>query len=154
MQATNILTRPGPFCLLQGVEITGAKHWVVFATFIPSYYGFHVALCCALPSIALLSLWMVFDDLVINSMVMSSLPAAEAPADAASYNLLLNKIANMADGICHELEKLDPVGCSGPDEPLPGHFALVVDPLILTLSLVGLAQVGREPRPGFAPDHC
>ena len=106
---------------------------------LPSYYGFHVALCCALPSIALLSLWMVFDDLVINSMVMSSLPAAEAPADAASYNLLLNKIANMADGILPRAGELDPVGCSGPDEPLPGHFALVVDLLILTLSLVGLA---------------
>ena len=107
---------------------------------LPSYYGFHVALCCALPSIALLSLWVVFDDMVINSMVMDSLPTAEAPADAASYNLLLNKIANMADGILPRTGESS-ILVAAADQM--NHYRVIsrwsLTSLILTLSLVGLA---------------
>jgi phosphate transport system permease protein len=44
-------------------------------------------------------LWLIFDEPVINSIIMGSLPADIAPASLADYNLLLNKISNLADGI-------------------------------------------------------
>ena len=66
---------------------------------LPSYYGMHVALWCALPSLAILGLWMIFDGPIINSLVIGSVAADIIPIDTASYNLLLNKISNLADGI-------------------------------------------------------
>ena len=66
---------------------------------LPSYYGMHVALWCALPSVAILGLWMIFDDPIINSLVIGSVAADIIPIDTASYNLLLNKVSNLADGI-------------------------------------------------------
>ena len=93
---------------------------------LPSYYGFHAALWCALPSLFLLSLWMIFDDLLINSMVMDALPAASAPADSASYNLLLNKIANLADGIL----------------PRSGENAALI-PLPIKCLIIGWSRAGR-----------
>ena len=66
---------------------------------LPSYYGMHTAFWCALPSLILLALWMIFDDPVINSMVIGAVAAEIAPSDTASYNLLLNKIGNLADGV-------------------------------------------------------
>ena len=66
---------------------------------LPSYYGLHAALWCSLPSLLLLAMWMIFDDPLINSIVIESVAADIAPIDAASYNLLLNKISNLADGI-------------------------------------------------------
>ena len=66
---------------------------------LPSYYGMHVALWCALPSVAILSLWMIFDDPIINSLVIGSVAADIIPIDTASYNLLLNKVSNLASGI-------------------------------------------------------
>ena len=66
---------------------------------LPSYYGMHVALWCALPSLAILGLWMIFDDPIINSLVIGSVAADIIPIDTASYNLLLNKVSNLADGI-------------------------------------------------------
>jgi phosphate transport system permease protein len=66
---------------------------------LPSYYGMHTALWCGLPSLVLLSLWLMFDQPVINSLVISSLAADITPIDTASYNLLLNKIDNLAQGI-------------------------------------------------------
>jgi len=66
---------------------------------LPSYYGMHVALWCALPSLFLLCMWMLFDDPLINRLVLDSVAAEIAPKDTASYNLLINKISNLADGI-------------------------------------------------------
>lgn len=66
---------------------------------LPNYYGLNALLWCALPSLIILVLWLIFDEPVINSIVMGSLPADIAPASLADYNLLLNKISNLADGI-------------------------------------------------------
>ena len=66
---------------------------------LPSYYGMHAAIWCALPSLFLLALWMIFDDPLINSIVVQSVAPEIVPVDTASYNLLLNKVANLADGI-------------------------------------------------------
>ena len=41
----------------------------------------------------------MFDEAVINSIVMSSLPEELIPSSKADYNLLLNKISILADGI-------------------------------------------------------
>ena len=66
---------------------------------LPSYYGAHVALWCALPSLLLLGLWMIFDDPLINSIVLKSLATGGMVIDATSESLLLNKITNLADGV-------------------------------------------------------
>ena len=106
---------------------------------LPSYYGFHAAIWCALPSLILLSLWLVFDDLLINSMVMDALPDIDAPTDAASYNLLLNKIANIADGILPRTAENSAL-IAAADQMI--NYRVVsrwsLTALILTLSLVGM----------------
>jgi phosphate transport system permease protein len=66
---------------------------------LPSYYGFHTALWCALPSLILLSLWMIFDEPLINSLVMNSMADQLGNTSLATYNLQLNKISNIAEGI-------------------------------------------------------
>ena len=66
---------------------------------LPNYYGLNALLWCALPSLGLLILWLVLDEPVINSIVMGALPAELVPSTKADYNLLLNKISNLADGI-------------------------------------------------------
>lgn len=66
---------------------------------LPSYYGMHAALWCALPPLVILGFWLMFDEPVINSIVMNSLPSDLAPTNTSSYNLLLNKVANIANGI-------------------------------------------------------
>lgn len=157
MQATNILflilgLGCFAFYLGRGRSLAIAKPLggVRHLHSLPSYYGFHAALWCALPSLILLSLWMVFDDLLINSMVMDSLPAADAPADAASYNLLLNKIANLADGILPRSGESS-VLVAAADQMI--NYRVVsswsLTALILSLSLVGLAWGWSRTAPKF-----
>jgi len=106
MQATNILILligfgTVAFYLGRGrsLAIAGPLGGIRKLHSLPSYYGMHVALWCALPSVAILGLWMIFDDPIINSLVIGSVAADIIPIDTASYNLLLNKISNLADGI-------------------------------------------------------
>ena len=107
---------------------------------LPSYYGFHVALWCALPSLLLLGVWVIFDGPLINSIVMDAIPLESAPTDKASYNLLLNKISNLADGILPRIGEKE-VLVAAADQMLSlrviSRWSLTA--LILTLSLLGLS---------------
>ncbi|MDG1165151.1 MAG: phosphate ABC transporter permease subunit PstC [Porticoccaceae bacterium] len=106
MQATNILILLFGFAALafylgrgRSLAIAAPLGGIRKLHSLPSYYGMHTAFWCALPSVILLALWMIFDDTVINSMVIGAVAAELAPSDTASYNLLLNKIGNLADGL-------------------------------------------------------
>ena len=66
---------------------------------LPSYYGAHVALWCALPSLLLLGLWMIFDDPLINSIVLKSLAAGGTVTESSGESLLMNKITNLTQGV-------------------------------------------------------
>lgn len=106
MQATNILILligfgTVAFYLGRGrsLALAGPLGGIRKLHSLPSYYGMHVALWCALPSVAILGLWMIFDGPIINSLVIGSVAADIIPIDTASYNLLLNKVSNLADGI-------------------------------------------------------
>ena len=65
---------------------------------LPFFYGMRAAIWCALPAIALLTIWLLFDDAIISSVVLSGLPAEVQPKTAAEHNLLLNSIENIASG--------------------------------------------------------
>ncbi len=147
MQATNILfliLALGCFAFYLGrgrsLAIAKPLGGIRHLHSLPSYYGFHAALWCALPSLLLLSLWMIFDDLLINSMVMDALPLADAPVDAASYNLVLNKIDNLAGGILPRTGE-NAALVAAADQMI--NYRVVsrwsLTALILALSLVGLA---------------
>ena len=106
MQATNILILLIGFGTIafylgrgRSLAIAGPLGGIRKLHSLPSYYGMHVALWCALPSVAILGLWMIFDGPIINSLVIGSVAADIIPIDTASYNLLLNKVSNLADGI-------------------------------------------------------
>lgn len=106
---------------------------------LPSYYGYHAALWCAMPPLILLALWMMFDEPLINSIVISSVADELAPTSAASYNLLLNKISNLADGILSQKGQ-SPALIAAADHmaSLQRISRWALTSLMLCLSLLGL----------------
>ena len=83
----------------RSLNIAGPLGGIQHLHSLPSYYGLNVMLWCALPSFVLLILWLIFDDLVINSIVLSALSEQVSISDEADYNLIINKIANISDGV-------------------------------------------------------
>ena len=65
---------------------------------LPSYYGMRVALWCGLPSALLLFICLAFEETIISKMLLAGIPDEIRPASVAEYNLLMNKIENLASG--------------------------------------------------------
>ena len=65
---------------------------------LPSYYGYFCALWAVIPASILLLLWLIFQLSVVESMVLSSLPAMLQPQSNTEAALLINQIGNLASG--------------------------------------------------------
>ena len=64
---------------------------------LPSYHGMHVALCCVLPSLVLVLLWVVLEPHILRALLISSLPPDLAAKPANELGLILNDIQNLAN---------------------------------------------------------
>ena len=106
---------------------------------LPSYYGMHAALWCALPPLLILGFWLMFDEPVINSIVMNSLPSDLAPTNTSSYNLLLNRVANIASGILpREGQTIGLINAADNMAALKVTSRWSMTLLLLTLAIAGL----------------
>ncbi len=65
---------------------------------IPFYYGMRAVIWCGLPSIALLLLWFIFDDYLINTLILADLPDNVRGDKTVAKNILLSKVRYLADG--------------------------------------------------------
>ncbi len=65
---------------------------------LPSYHGLYVALWCGIPALALFAIWSIAEPHILDSIVVSELPAAQAELGDAQLGLLLNDIRNLASG--------------------------------------------------------
>ena len=106
---------------------------------LPSYYGMHAALWCALPPLLILGFWLMFDEPVINSIVINSLPSDLAPTNTSSYNLLLNRVANIANGILpREGQTIGLINAADNMAALKVTSRWSMTLLLLTLAMAGL----------------
>lgn len=64
----------------------------------PHYYGYFIALWCAIPAFAVACTWAALSDGIITSLVMASLPEDVKATDAAGLSLIKNEIRNLATG--------------------------------------------------------
>ena len=65
---------------------------------LPSYYGWYVAVWCALPSLLLFLAWLAFEPEILRAILIGSLPQEARDLPPARLGLLLNDIRNLASG--------------------------------------------------------
>ncbi len=65
---------------------------------LPFYHGMLMALWCAVPSLLLTLIWLLFDDRIIQSLVLLELMASNGEFPDGDPNLILNTIENIAAG--------------------------------------------------------
>jgi len=65
---------------------------------LPSYYGWYVAVWCALPALLLLLAWLAFEPQILRALVIDGLPQEARDLPPAQLGLLLNDIRNLAAG--------------------------------------------------------
>ena len=65
---------------------------------LPGYYGYYVAIWCALPALLLLSVWLFIEPKLVVALVVQGLPASYASLTPGELNLVVNNIQNLASG--------------------------------------------------------
>ena len=64
----------------------------------PPYYGFYVALWCGIPSLVLMSAWLIIEPQVAEWMLVSNLPADAMALSPERLSLLITDVKNLASG--------------------------------------------------------
>ncbi|MCB9958652.1 MAG: phosphate ABC transporter permease subunit PstC [Rhodospirillaceae bacterium] len=64
----------------------------------PGYYGTYLALWCGLPAVLVLGLWMVLEPLIVQQVVIGSLPDDVRALGGDDFNLILTTIQILARG--------------------------------------------------------
>jgi phosphate transport system permease protein len=65
---------------------------------LPLYYGLYTAIWSGIPALLLLAFWLLFEDSIITSLVVSQLPEQISHQGADRLNLVVNDIKNMVNG--------------------------------------------------------
>ncbi len=65
---------------------------------LPFYYGSLTAFWCALPSLAVIFLWSIFDGVIIEKQVHPLISPAALEAASGNLNLVMNQVRNLAAG--------------------------------------------------------
>lgn len=146
MQTTNLLIvllglSAIAFYLARGRSVTlaqplgGIRH----LHSLPFFYGMRAAIWCALPSLALLVAWLLFDEHIISTLLLGGLPEGQQPTSAAEHNLLLNSIENIASGaLSAEAAEPSLVAASEVLKSLRGTARNLVTAVVLSLAVIGM----------------
>jgi len=80
--------------IAQSMPLGGVRH----LNSLPFYYGTYVALWCAIPCLALLGLWSLFDDIIIRQIISQSLSENQGSIPSDQLGLIINTVENIANG--------------------------------------------------------
>ena len=115
---------------------------------LPGYHGGYVALWCALPAVALLVLWQIFEPVWLRSAVIDSLPEATRALPDAELGLIYNDIRNVVEG---NIASANPeIGAAAERySSLRDSSRRIASAAVLVLGLVALIFAYRRIRPEF-----
>ncbi len=117
---------------------------------LPGYHGGYVALWCALPALALLVLWQVFEPMWLRSTVLDSLPEGVRTLPADQLGLVYNDIRNLVEG--NFVTRTPSPEIAAAAERYTQQRALsrvLASAAVLVLGVVALAWAYRRVRPSL-----
>jgi phosphate transport system permease protein len=82
----------------RSLALVGGSRGVRRLHSLPSHYGLMTALWCALPALAIIGLWLVFQDAIILRLVTTEMPEAVRTLPANELSLVLNDVRNLVAG--------------------------------------------------------
>ncbi|MEX1032863.1 MAG: phosphate ABC transporter permease subunit PstC [Cellvibrionaceae bacterium] len=82
----------------RSVQLAGRIGGVRHLNSLPLHYGALTALWCAIPSLAILLGWIIFDDVIIRQLIIAELPDQFQQLPPAEQGLVINTLENMSRG--------------------------------------------------------
>ncbi len=82
----------------RSLALVGGTRGVRHLHSLPSHYGLMTAMWCALPALAVIGLWLVFQDAIILKLVVDRLPDGVRGLPASELSLVMNDVRNLIAG--------------------------------------------------------
>jgi phosphate transport system permease protein len=82
----------------RSLALVGGSRGVRHLHSLPAHYGLMTAMWCALPALAVIGLWLVFQDTIILRLVTAQLPAGVRDLPANDLSLVMNDVRNLIAG--------------------------------------------------------
>jgi phosphate transport system permease protein len=82
----------------RSLAIVGGSRGVRHLHSLPAHYGLMTAMWCALPALAVIGIWLVFQDAIIVRLVVDHLPAGVRGLPANDLSLVMNDMRNLIAG--------------------------------------------------------
>ena len=79
------------------VTVGGPGHGTALHS-LPGYYGYYVAIWCALPPLLLFFAWLMFEPRLVVALLINGLPESYRALPPGELDLLVNNIQNLASG--------------------------------------------------------
>jgi phosphate transport system permease protein len=120
----------------------------------PGYHGWYVSLWCALPSLVILLAWLIFEERILEALLVSYLGPELLAQSADSLSLLLNDIRNLAAG--DALSRAVDPALEAAAERYEGLRATARAAMLgggLALGVAGFAWSWRRVQPAFRARH-
>ena len=115
----------------------------------PTYYGFYLALWCAVPAVLIAIAWLTLQPVIAENLVIAALPAEMQKLPADRLGLLINDIHNLADGNIVS-RNADPAMIAAADQlnryRSIGNSALFVTALVIAIACAAYARSKLTPR--------
>ncbi len=105
----------------------------------PSYHGLYVALWCGLPALLIAVAWLVFQPILVKSMVIAGLPDSYASLPTARLELIWNDIHHLAEGDVVRIAPAPEIKAAAAlYQHLHGIGSMALTVVALSLAMVGI----------------
>jgi phosphate transport system permease protein len=82
----------------RSLALVGGNRGVRNLHSLPGHYGLMTALWCALPALAVIGIWLIFQDAIILRLVTEHLPAGVRELSSNDLSLVMNDVRNLVAG--------------------------------------------------------
>jgi phosphate transport system permease protein len=120
----------------RSLALVGGTRGVRHLHSLPSHYGLMTAMWCALPALAIIGVWLVFQDAIILKLVVNHLPAGVRNLPASDLSLVMNDVRNLIAGNVPPASVSEAVrGAAGEYLRLRGISRMALTVLVLAMSV-------------------
>src|SRR4051812_18774112 len=132
----------------RSLAIVGGTRGVRNLHSLPSHYGLMTAMWCALPALAVIGVWLVFQDAIILRLVTEHLPAGVKDLPSNELSLVLNDIRNLVAGNIPAVSVSPPVRTAAVEYVrLRGISRMALTVLVLVMAIAAMLIVRARIKP-------
>jgi phosphate transport system permease protein len=115
---------------------------------LPSHYGLMTAMWCALPALAVIGLWLTFQDTLILKLVTDQMPRALRDLPASELSLVLNDMRNLLAGNVAADQVSEPVQAAAAEySRLRSVSRMALTVLVLVMAVVAIVLLRGRIKP-------